>query len=121
MESIKSRVEAELKLNHGIRVNLNIFGVDEGETGEDDDDDEFGTATALKVLKDKLVKDCMIVSCDLMTNVNIQAMANFYRINNASFVALLADSVVQNFDLSVPGSKGKYDPGLKSSIIVIIL
>lgn len=110
-------METELKLNHGIRATLNMFGIDDlknHEDGEDvivGDEDEVGTATSLRVMKDKIVKDCMIVSCDLLCNVNVQSMANFYRINNASFVALLADVVEQHIDLPVPGSKGKFAPG----------
>ena len=121
LESIKSRVEAELKINHGIRANLIMCGIDDssGEEGNEygggsvgaDIDDEFGTGSALKMVKDKIVKDCMIVSCDLITNLNIQQMASFYRLNNASFVALLADSVEQSCELPVPGSKGKFAPG----------
>lgn len=123
LESIKSRVEAELKMNHGIRANLNMFGIEDSKSGgaggggggdeddEYDEDNEYGTASSLKIMKDKLAKDCMIVSCDLMTNVNIQSMANFYRLNNASFVALLADVAEQSLDLPVPGFKGKYSPG----------
>lgn len=81
-------------------------------TGVDnDDDDEFGTATALQVMKEKIVKDCMIVSCDLLCSVNIQTMANFYRVNNASFVALLGDVVEQAAELPAPGQKGKFQPG----------
>jgi translation initiation factor eIF-2B subunit gamma len=78
---------------------------------EDEDDEEFGTAEALKMLKEKLIRDCMIVSCDLICNVNVQQMANFYRISDASLVMLLSDSIEQNLELPVPGAKGKYSPG----------
>ena len=91
-------------------VNLSFYEIDDTR-GDEYDDDEFGTANSLKLLKDKIISDCMIVSCDLLTNVNIQSMANFYRTNNASFVALLADVVEQNSELPVPGSKGKFAPG----------
>lgn len=120
---------------HGIRAQLNIFSIDElkgakegdvdaavntskssvddrrGGDGFEDDDDEFGTASALQVMKDKIVKDCMIVSCDLLCSVNVQQMANFYRVNNAAFVAVLADVIEQAVELPVPGSKGKFSPG----------
>lgn len=84
-----------------------MYGLD-----DDEDDDDFGTATALKLLKDKIVKDCIVVSSDLICNVNLQLMANFYRINNASIVMLLGNFVEQNLALPVPGSNGKYSPGI---------
>ena len=52
----------------------------------------------------------MIVSCDLISNVSIQQMANFYRLNDAAFVMHLADNIEQSLELPVPGSKGKYAP-----------
>lgn len=81
------------------------------EDSKDDDDEELGTANSLKLLKDKIVSDCIIVSCDLITNLNLQSMTNFYRVNNASIVMLLSDTVEQSLELPVPGSKGKYKPG----------
>ena len=104
MDSIKSKVESELRAL-GILANLNIVGVDDS-----NDDDDFGTANSLVLLKDKIKTDCIIVSCDLISNVNIQQMANFYRLNDASFLMHLADNVEQVCELLVPGSKGKYDP-----------
>lgn len=91
-------------------VNTSKSSVDD-RRGDGFEDDEFGTASALQVMKDKIVKDCMIVSCDLLCSVNIQQMANFYRVNNAAFVALLADVIEQAVELPVPGSKGKFSPG----------
>lgn len=108
MNSIKSRVESELKINCGIKSTLNIVGIDDV---NEDDLDDFGTANALSLLKDKIVKDCIIVSGDLISNVNIQMMTNFYRINNPSLLMLLSDTVEQSLELPVPGSKGKFSPG----------
>jgi translation initiation factor eIF-2B subunit gamma len=103
LESIKTRVESELKLNCGIKANLNIVGINDS-----NDNDDFGTANSLYLLKDKIIRDCMIVSCDLITNVSVQKMANFYRNNSASFVMLLSDNVDQYSELPATGTKGKY-------------
>jgi translation initiation factor eIF-2B subunit gamma len=107
LKSLESKLETELKVNCGIRTKLNFVYVN------DDDEENFdeGTASVLSLLKDKISKDCMIVSCDLIANVSIQLMANFYRAKNASFVMLLADTSEQNIELSIPGQKGKYSPG----------
>ena len=110
LNSIRTRVENELKINYGIRSTLNIVGIDDA---DEDNDDNFGTASAFSLLKDKITKDCMVISCDLISNINVQSMANFYRVNNASFVMLLSDSIEQNLDLPIPGSKGKFKPGIK--------
>jgi translation initiation factor eIF-2B subunit gamma len=105
-ESIKSRIKEELVLKHGIQCNLVIVGIDD--TKEELDD--LGTAESLRFLKEKLISDCMIVSCDLISSVNIQKMANFYRANDAAFVMLLSDISDQNYieQSSLIGSKGKY-------------
>ncbi len=78
----------------------------------DEDADDFGTANALYLVKDKIRSDCIIVSCDLITNINLNLLANSYRINNASFLMLLYDISEQNFELPVPGTKEKYSPGI---------
>ena len=108
LESIKTRVETELKTNCGIKANLNIVGIDDS---KEDDEDDFGTANSLYLLKDKIKTDCMIVSCDLISNVNIQLMANFYRNNSAAFLMLLSDNIEQNSELPSTGTKEKYKPG----------
>lgn len=71
----------------------------------------------MKLLKDKITKDCIIVSCDLISNLCLQKMANFYRVNNASFVMLLSDSGLQTPELVIPGSREKYTPGMNEQKI----
>lgn len=107
LSSIKSTVETELKSTYGIKANLNIVGID---NEADNEDEEFGTANSLYLLKDKIIHDCVIVSCDLITSLNLQSITNFFRVKNASFVTVLADSVEQSLELTVPGAKGKYSP-----------
>ena len=105
MDSIKKKVEDELKINFGIRSNLHIVGIDDS-----NEEDDFGTANSLNLLKDRIKTDCIIVSCDLISNVNLQQMVNFYRLNDASFVMHLADNFDQIAELPIPGSKGKFEP-----------
>lgn len=105
LDSIKTKLEIELKEKYGIKSNLHIVGIDDS-----NDDDDFGTANSLYLLKDRIKTDCIIVSCDLISNVCIQQMANFYRLNNATFLMHLADNIEQALELPVPGSKGKYAP-----------
>ena len=107
LASTRARVESELK-NAGIRANLNLVCVDDKCV---EDDDEYGTARSLALLKDKITRDCMIVSGDLISNINVQAMANFFRVTNAALVMLLADNVEQNAELPMTGAKGKFKPG----------
>ncbi len=107
MNSIKSTVETELKSNYGIKAHLNIVGID---NEADNEDEEFGTANSLYLLKDKIFTDCVIVSCDLLTSLNLQTITSFFRVKNASFVTVLADNVEQSMEIPVPGAKGKYAP-----------
>ena len=95
---------------------MNIVGIDDS---KEDDEDDFGTANSLYLLKDKIKTDCMIVSCDLISNVNIQLMANFYRNNSAAFLMLLSDNIEQNSELPSTGTKEKYKPGFLDLVELI--
>ena len=108
LSSIQKRVENEL-YGCGIKAKLNVVGFNDDYL---EDDNEFGTASSLFVIKDKIFSDVILVSCDLITNVNLQQMANMFRINDASFLMLLSDIPEQNVELPVPGTNTKaYIPG----------
>jgi NDP-sugar pyrophosphorylase family protein len=107
LNSIRQRVEEEL-YSCGIRSRLNVIGFNDDYLESDDD---FGTASALYLIKDKIFTDCIIVSCDLITNVNLQHMASIYRQNDASFLMLLYDIPEQHVEYPVPGATTRYTPG----------
>lgn len=94
--------------NCGIKSKLTVVGFNDDYINDDND---FGPAQALTLIKDRIVTDCIILSCDLITTVNLKQMASVYRQNDASFLMLLYDIPEQNVELIVPGSAAKYSPG----------
>lgn len=54
------------------------------------DDEDMGTAGALRHIKDKIEKDVFVVSCDLVTDVALHHLADIHRNHDASLSALLA-------------------------------
>lgn len=109
LNSFAERVEEKLN-NCGIHAKLTVIGFKD-EYLENINNEDFGTASCLSLIRDKIKTDCIIVSCDLITNVNLQEMANLYRINDASFLMLLYDIPEQNGELKVPGTGTAYQPG----------
>ena len=108
LNSFVERVEEKLS-NCGIHSKLTVVGFRDEYLESDDD---FGTASCLSVIRDRIKTDCIIVSCDLITNVNLQEMANLYRVNDASFLMLLYDISEQNGEFKVPGTGSSYQPGM---------
>lgn len=54
------------------------------------DDEDMGTADALRHIRDKIEKDVFVVSCDLVTDVALHHLADVHRSHDASLSVLLA-------------------------------
>lgn len=70
---------------------------------------DFGTAESLKHIYDRINRDVLIISCDVITNANLNPFMNSFREHNASFVSLLLPGG-QEKGAVVPGPKTKYKP-----------
>lgn len=70
---------------------------------------EFGTAESLKHIYDRIKKDVLVISCDVITNADLNPFMNSFREHNASFVSLLLPGG-QEKGTVVPGPKTKYKP-----------
>ncbi|KAI3655850.1 hypothetical protein MP638_007560 [Amoeboaphelidium occidentale] len=53
--------------------------------------DDYGTVEAIRAAKDKIRTDCIIVGCDLITDVSLEFLLEKYRLNNPSVLCLLGD------------------------------
>lgn len=77
-----------------------------------EDADDLGTAESLRMkeVQEKLKADVLVVSCDIITDVNLGGVLNLFRKHNASVATLLFPS--NNAEaLVLPGPKSKHKPG----------
>ncbi|OWF56358.1 translation initiation factor eIF-2B subunit gamma-like [Mizuhopecten yessoensis] len=67
----------------------------------------WGTADSLRYLKDKVKRDLLIISCDLITDISIHQIANIHRKYDATVTMLLSPIPSQYRDIPTPGPKAK--------------
>lgn len=72
-------------------------------------DADWGTADALrhKDVRDKLTRDVLVVSCDVITNFPLQQLADAFRVEDAALSCLLAPFAKQWAEAVPPGPKTK--------------
>lgn len=72
---------------------------------------DFGTADALKHVREKIKSnvDVLIVSCDVVSNVNLYPLLNIFRQHDASLAVQLFRNV-HVAGINVPGPKMKHKP-----------
>lgn len=68
--------------------------------------DSPGTADSLKLLADKVQSDALLMSCDIVTDVDLFPMLQMFRSNNASVTAMFIED--NNKIISVPGISSKF-------------
>ncbi|KAF7273901.1 hypothetical protein GWI33_013418 [Rhynchophorus ferrugineus] len=76
-----------------------------------DDKEDLGTADSLRLkeVQEKIKSDVLVVSCDLITDVNFVDVLNTFRKHNASMTSLLFPS--SNIEpVVVPGPRSKHKP-----------
>lgn len=98
-ETSRSEIISTLdKLN--LKIKLEMIGVSE---------DDLGTADSMRLIYEKVKKDCLCISCDLIANVDITPVLNLYRKHNASITALMLP-VPKIADEIIAGPKSKQKP-----------
>ncbi|XP_046670940.1 translation initiation factor eIF-2B subunit gamma-like [Homalodisca vitripennis] len=104
LESIKNEVQTALERT-GLKIRLEIVGIP---TGED-----WGTADTLRHLEDinRIKSDVIVVSCDLITDVDLSAVLNLFRQHDASLTSLFFQPTLAKYPLPTPGPKSKDKPG----------
>lgn len=83
------------------------------------DDEDVGTADSLRMISDRLKSDVLIVSCDLVSDVNLGGVLDVFRRHNASIASLLFHPQ-SGARVQIPGPKSKHKPGkfLKENIVM---
>ncbi|XP_076292004.1 eukaryotic translation initiation factor 2B subunit gamma isoform X2 [Lasioglossum baleicum] len=102
-ENIGNNVSLALKkLN--LKINVDIVPVEDAE--------DLGTADSIRLIHEKIHTDFLVISCDLISNVDICEVLNLYRKHNASIVALMlpVPKLPPSDDFVTPGPKNKQMP-----------
>ncbi|XP_046390463.1 translation initiation factor eIF-2B subunit gamma [Ischnura elegans] len=71
-------------------------------------DEDWGTADSLRHIHDKIKRDIIVVSCDLVTNIIPMKAVNIFRKYDASLVGVFFPSLSEV--ASTPGPKAKHRP-----------
>lgn len=95
-ESTKFDVSTSLE-KLGLKIKLEIVGIPEAE--------DLGTAESIRLIHDKIYTDFLVISCDLITNIDISEILNLYRKHNASVTALMLPLPKVPDDFVTPGPK----------------
>ncbi|XP_060565446.1 translation initiation factor eIF-2B subunit gamma-like [Ruditapes philippinarum] len=71
------------------------------------DQDYMGTADSLRYIKDKIKRDILLISCDLIMDISLHHIANIFRTYDATITMLLCSTPEQTSEIPVPGPKSK--------------
>ncbi|XP_050304314.1 translation initiation factor eIF-2B subunit gamma [Anthonomus grandis grandis] len=106
LDNQKAEIQAALdkEIDNG-SINLKIEFISILEDKED-----LGTADSLRLkeVQERLKSDVLVLSCDLVTDVNLGGILNLFRKNNASVATLMFPN--QTGNVVVPGPKSKHKP-----------
>ncbi|KAK0167537.1 hypothetical protein PV327_004923 [Microctonus hyperodae] len=83
-------------------IKMELIGIPDGE--------DFGTADAIRYIYDKINKDLIVVSCDLIADIEVSEILNSYRKHNASITALMLPIPKISSNIIIPGPKRKQKP-----------
>ncbi|CAH2236128.1 jg15122 [Pararge aegeria aegeria] len=72
-------------------------------------DEDWGTANSLKHLSSRVTTDLIVVSGDLITNVNLNEVLNLYRKHDAALTTLFFNNGPEEW-IELPGLKSKAKP-----------
>ncbi|XP_072941026.1 translation initiation factor eIF2B subunit gamma [Epargyreus clarus] len=72
-------------------------------------DEDWGTANSLRHISNRVTTDLIVVSGDLITNINLNEVLNLYRKHDASLASLFFDNGPEEW-IELPGLKSKAKP-----------
>lgn len=100
-ELTKSDVTTSLE-KLGLKIKVEVIGIQGAE--------DLGTADSIRLIHEKIYTDFLVISCDLITNIDILDILNLYRKHNASITALMLPVPKVPDDFVTPGPKNKQKP-----------
>ncbi|KAJ8687630.1 hypothetical protein QAD02_023424 [Eretmocerus hayati] len=100
-EHVKTDVAAAIdKLD--LKIKSEIVGIPDAE--------DIGTADSIRYIHEKIHSDLVVISTDLIANIDLFETLNIYRKHNASITALLLQTPKMPDDFVPPGPKSKQKP-----------
>ncbi|XP_077298702.1 eukaryotic translation initiation factor 2B subunit gamma [Arctopsyche grandis] len=73
------------------------------------EDEDLGTADSLRLVREYIITDVLVISCDFIADVDLSGMIDLFRRHDASAVALMFDNGPQEF-IQCPGPSSKVKP-----------
>ncbi|XP_046742908.1 translation initiation factor eIF-2B subunit gamma [Diprion similis] len=100
-EDLKNEIASAIE-DMGLRTKIDLVGIPGG--------DDLGTADILRSIHEKFYTDVVVVSCDLVTCVDLTAIFDSYRTHSASITALLFQVPTVPDKFINPGPRSKVKP-----------
>lgn len=100
LESVGKDLRQKLKSCGDIKLELEIVTIP--------NDEDWGTAESLRHIRDKIKTDVLVVSSDLITDIELHLLADIHRKYDATITALLYQQSDQSLEaVTVPGTRSK--------------
>ncbi|XP_055939193.1 translation initiation factor eIF-2B subunit gamma-like [Argiope bruennichi] len=96
-ENEKAKIQSAIEDKFGLK--LDIIGIPKNE--------DWGTADSLRYIKDKIKSHVVVLSCDIISDFNLQNMLNAHRCQGSSLTILLVPFPKSLKEADMPGSKKK--------------
>uniref|UniRef100_A0A672IY22 Translation initiation factor eIF2B subunit gamma n=1 Tax=Salarias fasciatus TaxID=181472 RepID=A0A672IY22_SALFA len=96
-KEVQKMMNTDPKMKMDVKMKLDVVPIQE--------DEDMGTADALRHIQQKIKTDILVVSCDLITDVALHEVVDLFRAHNATLAMLM--SKAHEFTETVPGQKGK--------------
>ncbi len=110
MQLLPKRYGLDLKLDV-VTLSLSSGGASGAPGTALDAHEDQGTADAIRAVRNKLTSPrILLVSCDLISEVQLQQLSDVHRVRGAALTALFAEG--QQGVIPVPGPKSKQKKGL---------
>lgn len=94
------RLKIQNALENKIDLKLDFVSVSKEE--------DWGTADSLRYIKDKIKTDVIVISCDLVTDFNLNNLIVLHQFQNSALTMLLVPFPKSLKEMDVPGSKRKW-------------
>ncbi|XP_017876049.1 translation initiation factor eIF-2B subunit gamma [Ceratina calcarata] len=102
---VSANMETNVSLalsNLNLKIKADIVPIEDAE--------DLGTADSVRLIHEKIHTDFIVISCDLITNIDIHEILNMYRKHNASITALMLPVPKVPDEFVTPGPKNKQKP-----------
>ncbi|KZS11757.1 translation initiation factor eIF-2B subunit gamma [Daphnia magna] len=97
-EQFKAEI-ADIPNKYGLKIKLDITCLQKNE--------DYGTADSLRLIKDKIKTDILVISCDLVCDIPLHKVFDLHRTHQSSVTALFSQTSPEVMLAPAPGPKTK--------------